>query len=76
MDYPARPEANKFNIGDRVFKWTGDFTGHGIVRGVSKLPSGKLRYLVGHTIVGGKGEFLHVYASGNLRLENSTGDQP
>lgn len=67
--------AAEFRIGDRVFKWTGDYTGPGTVRGISKLPNGKTRYLVGHTIVGGTGEFLHVYASGNLRLENSIGDQ-
>lgn len=57
----------KFQIGDAVFKWTGDYTGPGIVRGISILGNGKLRYLVGHRIEGGDGEFLHVYAEGNLR---------
>lgn len=57
----------KFKVGDAVFKWTGDYGGPGIVRGTSVLPSGKLRYLVGHRIEGGTGEFLHVYAEGNLR---------
>lgn len=57
----------KFQIGDLVFKWTGDYTGPGTVRGISELPSGKLRYLVGHKVEGGSGEFLHVYAAGNLR---------
>jgi hypothetical protein len=37
------------------------------VRGISVLASGKMRYLVGHRIEGGSGEFLHVYAEGNLR---------
>jgi hypothetical protein len=60
-------EDTKFQIGDRVYKWTGDYTGPGIVRGISRLATGKVRYLVGHTIIGGTGEFLHVYASGNLR---------
>ena len=67
-------EQMKFNVGDRVFKWTGDYTGPGVVRGYSFLPSGKLRYLVGHEIVGGTGEFLHVYASGNLRPMDANGD--
>ena len=57
----------KFQIGEEVFKWTGDYTGPGIVRGITVLPSGKIRYLVGHQIVNGHGEFLHVYAEGNLR---------
>lgn len=57
----------KFKVGDAVFKWTGDYTGPGIVRDVCVLPNGKMRYLVGHRIDGGSGEFLHVYAEGNLR---------
>jgi hypothetical protein len=57
----------KFKIGDSVYKWTGDYTGPGVVRGISTLPSGKIRYLVGHKIEGGTGEFLHIYAEGNLR---------
>ena len=65
-------EKQKFNVGDRVFKWTGDYTGPGIVRGITRLPSGKARYLVGHKIEGGSGEFLHIYASGNLKDENET----
>ncbi len=61
----------KFQIGDHVTKWTGDYTGPGIVRGISILGNGKVRYLVGHRIEQGTGEFLHVYAEGNLqpRLE-------
>lgn len=58
---------SKFKLGDAVFKWTGDYTGSGTVRAISVLPSGKVRYLIGHTIEGGSGEFLHVYAEGNLR---------
>jgi hypothetical protein len=57
----------KFQIGDEVFKWTGDYTGPGVVRGLAKTASGKWRYLVGHQIIDGTGEFLHVYAEGNLR---------
>jgi hypothetical protein len=57
----------KFEIGQHVYKWTGDYGGPGIVRGIAGLDNGKLRYLVGHKIEGGTGEFLHVYAEGNLR---------
>lgn len=57
----------KFKVGDAVYKWTGDYGGPGVVRGITTLQNGKLRYLVGHVIDGGIGEFLHVYAEGNLR---------
>jgi len=57
----------KFETGQTVLKWTGDYGGPGIVRGIAGLENGKLRYLVGHRIEGGTGEFLHVYAEGNLR---------
>lgn len=57
----------KFHEGERVFKTTGDYTGPGFVRGITTLPNGKTRYLVGHKVEGGEGEFLHVYAEGNLR---------
>lgn len=57
----------KFTIGQEVEKWTGDYTGRGTVRGISILGNGKLRYLVGHRIEDGTGEFLHVYSEGNLR---------
>jgi len=50
-----------------VFKWTGDYTGPGLVRGIAELENGRLRYLVGHRLEGGTGELLHVYAEGNLR---------
>ena len=61
---PLKP---KFETGQTVLKWTGDYQGPGIVRGIAGLANGKLRYLVGHKIEGGIGEFLHVYAEGNLR---------
>ncbi len=57
----------KFEIGQKVFKWTGDYTGPGFVRGITVLPNNKVRYLVGHRIEGGSGEFLHVYSEDNLR---------
>src|SRR6476620_4660550 len=62
----------KFKIGQWVEKWTGDYTGPGIVRGISTLASGRLRYLVGHRIDGGIGEFLHVYVErGEVRSRRS-----
>jgi hypothetical protein len=66
----------KFKIGDRVFKHTGDYTGPGIVRGVSMLPGDKPRYLVGHRIEGGTGEFLHIYAAYNLKLMEDKDESP
>jgi hypothetical protein len=66
----------KFKIGDPVFKHTGDYTGRGIVRGVVTLPNDKPRYLVGHTINGGTGEFLHIYAAYNLKLVVEGKDEP
>ena len=57
----------KFSEGDLVFKWTGDYTGPGTVRSIGKNGKGQYRYVVGHVIAGGTGEFLHIYAEGNLR---------
>ncbi len=64
----AETTQTKFQVGDSVFKWTGDYTGPGIVRGIAFLGNGKARYLVGHQIKGGEGELLHTYAEGNLRV--------
>jgi hypothetical protein len=64
----------KFEVGDRVEKWTGDYTGPGIVRGICRIGNDKVRYLVGHQIAGGTGEFLHIYAVGNLRKLESRDD--
>lgn len=57
----------EFKVGDAVFKHSGEYTGPGVVRAVFAKPSGSVRYVVGHTIAGGAGEFLHVYAAANLR---------
>lgn len=62
-----KTKAPKFKPNDLVEKWTGDYTGPGRVRGVCIFDNGKLRYLVGHRIEGGTGEFFHIYAEGNLR---------
>ena len=57
----------KFKIGEVVDKFTGDYTGPGVIRDIVMLPSGRVRYLVGHRIAGGSGEFLHIYSEANLR---------
>lgn len=55
-----------FKIDDLVWKH-GTYSGLGTVRGVTSLPDGTWRYLVGHKIEGGRGEFLHVYTIHNIR---------
>jgi hypothetical protein len=57
----------KFQIGQAVEKWTGNYGGPGIVRGIARDEGQPLRYIVGHKIEGGHGEFYHIYAEGNLR---------
>lgn len=57
----------KFEVRQSVYKHTGNYGGPGIVRGIANDDGQPLRYLVGHTIAGGFGEFFHVYAEGNLR---------
>lgn len=66
------PTPPKFAEGDHVYKWTGDYTGPGIVRSVGQNGKGQWRYVVGHTVQGGTGEFLHIYAEGNLRAFDQT----
>jgi hypothetical protein len=50
-----------FPIGSRVRKLGGSYGGPGIVRGHATIETGEVRYLVGHRIADGYGEFLHVY---------------
>ncbi|MBT1509464.1 hypothetical protein KIP88_03020 [Bradyrhizobium sp. SRL28] len=67
----------KFEIGETVYKHTGNYGGPGIVRGIANDKGQPLRYLVGHGIMGGYGEFYHVYAEGNLReVDPNAGDLP
>lgn len=67
----------KYEVGQTVTKWTGNYGGPGIVRGIANDTNQPLRYLVGHTIEGGFGEFYHVYAEGNLReFDINAGDLP
>jgi hypothetical protein len=65
----------KFEIGQTVHKWTGNYGGPGIVRGIANDEGQPLRYLVGHTIRDGYGEFYHVYAEGNLRDPQAPSNQ-
>jgi len=57
----------RFHIGQRVEKYTGDYTGPGIVLGVAFLDHGIVRYVVGHRLEGGTGQLLHLYSEANLR---------
>ena len=56
-----------FHIGQRVEKFTGDYTGPGIVVGVCHLDNGVIRYVVSHKLEGGTGFLLHLYSEANLR---------
>lgn len=64
----------KFELRQVVEKWTGNYGGPGIVRGIANDDGQPLRYLVGHKIEGGFGEFYHVYAEGNLRERDALND--
>jgi hypothetical protein len=66
----------KFEVRQLVYKWTGNYGGPGIVRGIANDEGQPLRYLVGHRIEGGYGEFFHVYAEGNLRETGELFDLP
>ena len=57
----------KYRVGQLVEKWTGQYGGPGRVRGIANEDGQPLRYIVGHRIEGGFGEFYHIYAEGNLR---------
>lgn len=58
-----------FQIGDRVFKVTGDYHIYGEVRAVFTKADGTTRYVVEHKAEGG-GSFLHIYGRQNLELAN------
>lgn len=53
--------ADLIPIDTPVEKIGGSYGGPGIVRGHAVTEKGETRYLVGHRIEGGYGEFLHVY---------------
>ena len=56
-------------IGDKVEKYTGDYTIPGEVRAIFTMKNGAVRYVVEHEAVGG-GAFLHIYSEKNLRPIN------
>lgn len=56
-----------FEIGDKVYKHTGDYRIEGEVRGVFTLRNGAVRYAVEIEASGG-GSFIHIYSGKNLRL--------
>lgn len=62
---PVEP-ASKFRVGQEVYKTGTTYSGPGIVRCVYLSADGKPRYVVGHKIKGGEGEFQHVYTENLL----------
>jgi hypothetical protein len=52
------------NVGDRVFKYSGDYQLYGEIRGILTTKAGKTRYVVEHD-----GGFLHIYSDANIRLQ-------
>ncbi len=58
---------DKYQIGDKVLKFTGDYQWRGEVRAVFTTKNGSLRYVVEHKAdVGG---VLHIYSPSNLKRE-------
>lgn len=56
----------KFNEGDQVIKFTGDYEWAGEVRSVfTAYDGGPLRYVVAHPV--GRGRVLHIYSGENLK---------
>lgn len=60
---------NKTNYrrGDKVEKVGGDYGGPGEIVEAFEAQPGKWRYIVAHTIEGGYGRFLHIYAVNQIR---------
>ena len=67
-------DPQKFLVGDRVEKWTGDYTIAGEVRAVFTNRAGKTRYVVEHEIPGCVGGILHIYGPQNLRALPDMGE--
>ena len=57
----------RYQPGDPVEKFTGDYVASGEVRAAFLTKAGKARYVVEHTWPGGTGGFLHIYSEANLR---------
>jgi hypothetical protein len=56
-------EHDMYNLGDRVFKYTGDYQLEGEVRDVFYTKAGKVRYVVEHDM-----GICHIYSDANLKL--------
>lgn len=69
-EHMEEAERAAFEIGDRVEKFTGGYTGPGVVKAV--LPRGQI--VVAHRIAGGSGELLHIYAAAQLRPVETLAD--
>jgi len=52
------------DVGDRVFKHSGDYQLYGEIRSIFTTKVGKTRYVVEHD-----GGFLHIYSDANIRLQ-------
>ncbi len=58
---------NKFNIGDKVLKCTGDYHLEGVVVAVFQTLKGGVRYVVEHQPLAPG--LLHIYGEANLCLQ-------
>lgn len=56
---------SKFEVGDKVWKTSGDYHIGGEVRSVFTKKNGAVRVVVEHEAEGG-GSFLHIYGEDNL----------
>ena len=65
----------KFEAGQYVEKFSGDYTGPGVIV-TADMMNGNERYVVGHRIIGGTGMLLHIYGPNNIRLLQKWSDAP
>lgn len=61
-------------VGDKVEKFTGDYTMKGVVLAVFNTSAGQRRFVVEHNAAafGGKGYFLHIYGPNNIRRDSTS----
>jgi hypothetical protein len=69
--YWPQPEIKeyKYEIGDIVLKFTGDYKAVGEIRGRFKMKNGAVRYVVEHRSTP-EGSFCHIYSEANLTPYN------
>jgi len=60
-------------VGEKVIKYTGDYTMKGTVLAVFNTSAGQRRFVVEHNAeaFGGKGYFLHIYGPNNIKRDTS-----